>query len=183
MAGAKTRPRTAPVTWRPTADSFRNLAVMWSGLAVAATATAATVTDAAVLATLVGLALAGGLVTAVTVSRSRLTRALQAAGRPSIANWPPKPAERERSRRAGWANARKAAVVALVVGAVSGLVPVVGAGVAAAGWAGAVGSVVGWRTVRRYEGAEGVVVVTARPGRQERRRGPLELGRLERPAT
>ena len=175
--------RPAPTTWRPTADSFRNLLIFWAVLAVAALPGAIVVAGPGVMAALLTAAVVGGLAVTLTMSRARVTRALEGAGHPQLGNWPPRPRDRARARKAGWVNAGRAAVFAAVVGGLAGFVPLLGAGMAAAGWAGAIGTTVLWRTVRRYERDSGTYVVTARPERTERRRATLELGLVKQPAS
>jgi hypothetical protein len=175
--------RPAPITWRPTADSFRNLLIFWAVLGLAALPGAIVVAGPGVTAALLIAAALGGLAVTLTMSRARMTRALEGAGHPQLGNWPPRPRDRARARRAGWVNAGRAGAGAAVAGGLVGFVPLLGAGVVAAGWAGAIGTTVLWRTVRRYERTSGSFVVTARPERSDRRRTALELGLVRQPAS
>lgn len=177
------KPRPAPTTWRPTADSFRNLLIFWAVLGLAALPGALVVAGPGVTAALLIAAAAGGLAVTITMSRARIIRALKEAGHPKLSNWPPRPRERAVARKAGWLNAARAAVLAAVTGGLAGFVPMLGAGVSAAGWAGALGTTVLWRTVRRYERDSGTYVITARSDRSERRRANLELGLVKQPAS
>ena len=155
--------------------------ILWAALGVAAVPGAGTSTSSSVLAVILLVACVGGLAVAATVSRARVAAAIQAAGHPALTHWPPSPSARERDRRAGWSNAGKTALAAALVGIAGGFVPVLGPGLAAGGWAGAVGTALVWRMVRRYEEASGSFLVTARPDRADGQRVGLELGLVRRP--
>ena len=154
----------ADVIWRPTADSTRNLAWFWGALGASAGSVAilrAGESDRRTVATVLALAALGGALVAVVWNRRRVMRALDDASRPRVANLPRTPAQRAAASRAANANLVKVTVLAVVVGLAAGLVPVVGPGVAAAGVAGVLGSLVVWRTVRRFERDNAMVVLTA----------------------
>lgn len=165
--------RTAAVTWRPTAPSLRNLAGFWT--AVAVTGTTVSVARAApdgrrVIGAALLLALTVGALAALVWNRPRFTRALAGATSPKLANWPPTAKQAEAARVAARADLRKVIGVGSGLGALAGLVPVFGAGVAAAGMAGAAGTYLVARAVRAHEEREGVVVLTAGRQGKERRR-------------
>lgn len=173
----------APETWRPTADSFRNLALFWAVLGTAAAVvTAAQGSESAVAAIGGSVILCAAAMTAA-FGRKRVVAALAEPIHPALSNWPPDHDARRRSVQAGWLNAAKAAAIGAAVGAVGGTVPAIGFGLIGAGFGGAVGGAVLWRLVRRYESANDVTVLTASRRRDTRTRTPLILGVAARPTS
>ena len=165
-------------TWRPAADSMRNLAGFWLAVGGAATvgalATIAPTSRAAVAVVVAAAAFAGAIV-AVVVSRPRFEQAMEHPERADIGGWRPTPEATTALARAGLRNALMAFGFGIVVGTIGGVIPSIGIGVAAAGAAGAAGTAVAWRTVRRFEATHDAVVLSARAERGERRRPPLRL--------
>lgn len=159
---------------------MRNLTWFWGGLGVAATAASVAVEDAAGRRIVVALLLVGGLgglVVGATWSRPRFLRALRTPDHPRIRNWPRTPAQRATADRLALKDARRAVVIAAVVGAIGGLVPLLGPVLAATGAAGAAGTLVVVRAVQRYEQANDAIVLTGAVDRAVRdRRRALVVG-------
>jgi hypothetical protein len=151
------------VTWRPAAASFRNLVLV--GVAAGGASAAVMAASRPLLALVaVTLGLVAGLVVMVFISARRLAHAEQ----PALANWPGPERERRRLARAGLLKGINAAVVALILGATSGLVPAVGVAFAGAGTAAAVTAWFMRRAVVRYETEHTVTVFAARGAMQRR---------------
>jgi hypothetical protein len=142
----------------------------------------AAVGSAAVLATsrplLTVVAVALGLVAGFGITlfsgARRVGEGLATAEKPHLLNWPGTNEERRRLERAGRMRAGNAATVALILGAVSGLVPAVGVAFAGAGTAAAATAWSMRRAVRHFELERGVTVFAAQGAMQ--RRSPHRFG-------
>ena len=160
---------------------MRNLTWFWGGLGTAAAAMSLAVEDGAGRRIVLALLLVGGLgglLVGAMWSRPRFLRALRAPDHPRIRNWPRTQAQREQAHRLATKDARRAVVIAAVLGAIGGLVPLVGPAMAATGSAGAAGTLVVLRAVQRYERANEATVLTgAVDGKaRDRRRRALVVG-------
>jgi len=168
---------TAPLTWRPTADSFRYLAQFWAVLAVAAGGTVAARGGGPAVAVVAGSVVVVAALLTVGWGRRRVAAALEDPWQPALEGWPPTAAEWAGQLRAGRRKAAQAMALAATFGLLGGVVPVLGFGLAGADVGGAAGAVLLLRMVRRHEMEHGVLVLTAaRSADGAGRRGPLVLG-------
>ena len=153
-----------PTTWRPTAASTRNLAVVCLALTVSSTAVVLLTQPALLVAMILVLAAALGSAVNAFFSKRRVAEGLRQPEKPELLNWPGSADERRRLERAGRLRAANAATVALILGAIAGLVPAVGLACAGAGAAGATTAWLTWRLISRYEDDHRVTVFTAHGG-------------------
>lgn len=164
-SGARVGADDVPI-WRPSAQSYQNLAAFTAAIGASA-AVVLGVTDSAglVLAT-VAIAFVAGLLLTSTVSRQRVHIALEHAQVQSFGNWPGSVEDRQDLRQRGRHRLRRSAAMAVVLGAFAGFYPSVGVACVGAGTAGFIGSMAVVTWIHRYEAAHDMTVFSpARAGR------------------
>ena len=146
--------------WRPTGQSYQNLAAFAAALTASAAVVLA-VTDSPILVvTTLLIALLAGVLLAFAISRQRVRTALSGAVAKDFGNWPGTDEERRDLRRRGWHRCRRSVVMALVVGSAAGFSSMLAVVCLAAGSVGLVGAlaIVSWIT--RYERENDVTVMS-----------------------
>lgn len=152
--------------WRPSGQSYQNLAAFTAAIGASA-AIVLGITDSAslVLAT-VAIALAAGALLTSAVSRQRVRTALDQAEVQNFGNWPGSDEERRELRRRGWYRCKRSVAMAIVLGAFAGFYPSVGVACVGAGTAGFVGSIAVVNWIHRFEAEHEMTVFSpARSGR------------------
>jgi cyanate permease len=146
--------------WRPTVQSYRNLALFTSTLAVAAGLVLALTNSFLIVIAIAGLVLAAAVALSLLITRRRVEEALADALHPELGNWPGSSEERQQLRRAGRKRCLRSVAMAVVLGALGGFYPVVGETFVGIGVGGAIGSFMVMVLVQRYEAAHKVTVFT-----------------------
>lgn len=146
--------------WRPTRQSFRNLAVFCGGLFASSAAVLALTHSAVLVAVTAGLSLVASVLLTFVITRPRVVTALAEAERPDLGNWPGTAADRQALRRRGWVRGGRSLAMALVVGALGGFYPVFGVAFVGAGLGGAVASGVVMALVGHFEAEHDVTVIS-----------------------
>jgi hypothetical protein len=170
MATRRTQPPGAdnsdvPI-WRPSGQSYQNLAAFAAAIAVAAAVVLAITDSVGLVVTTLIVAVLAGLLLTSTISRQRVRSALAIAKSQDFGNWPGTEEERRELRQRGWHRCRRSVAMAVVLGAFAGFYPSVGVACVGAGTAGLVGAlaVVSW--IRHYENEHDVTVMSpAKSGR------------------
>jgi hypothetical protein len=147
-------------TWRPTVQSYQNLALFTSTLAVAAGLTLALTKSFLLVLAIAGLVLAASVALSLLITRRRVEEALADASHPELGNWPGSPDERQTLRRAGRRRCLRSIALAVVAGALGGFYPIVGEAFVGIGVGGAIGGSVIMVLVQRYEAEHKVTVFT-----------------------
>ncbi|HEV3188367.1 MAG TPA: hypothetical protein VGZ04_10030 [Acidimicrobiales bacterium] len=145
-------------TWRPTVQSYQNLALFTSTLAIAAGLTLALTKSFLIVVAIASLVLVASIALSLLVTRRRVESALAIAVRPELGNWPGTADDRQALRCAGRRRCRRSIALAVVAGALGGFYPIVGEAFVGIGVGGAIGSSVIMVLVQRFE-AEHVVTV------------------------
>jgi hypothetical protein len=147
-------------TWRPTVQSYRNLASFTATLAFAAGIVLALTQSFLVVVAIAGLVLAAAIALSLLITRRRVEEALADAVHPELGNWPGSSEDREKLRRAGRKKCLRSVAMAVVLGALGGFYPIIGEAFVGIGVGGAIGSYVIMVLVQRYEAAHEVTVFT-----------------------
>jgi MFS family permease len=147
-------------TWRPTVQSYRNLAFFTSTLAIAAGVVLALTHSFVIVIAIAGLVLAAAVALSLLITRRLVEGALADAFHPELGNWPGSVQDRENLRRAGRKRCLRSIAMAVVLGALGGFYPIIGEAFVGIGVGGAIGSSVIMALVQRYETEHKVTVFT-----------------------
>jgi len=152
-------PEVVP-TWRPTAQSYQNLATFTAGLAISAGLVLALTHSVFLVVATAVLVLVSAVILTLVVTPHRVQAALAVAERPALGNWPGSEEDRRQLRRRGWWRCGRSAAMAVVLGAFGGFYPIFGVALVGVGVAGSFASIVIVILVRRYERAHDVTVLS-----------------------
>jgi hypothetical protein len=158
-------------TWRPTVQSYQNLSLFTSALAVSAGLVLALTYSFVLVFSIAGLVLAAAATLSLLITRRRVQETLAEAEHPELGNWPGSAEDRRDLRRAGRRRCARSIAMAVVVGAFGGFYPIIGGAFVGIGIGGALDSTVIMVLVQRYEAAHNVTVLSlSKFGTASRRR-------------
>ncbi len=147
-------------TWRPTVQSYQNLSLFTSALAVSAGLVLALTYSFVLVFSIAGLVLAAAATLSLLITRRRVQKTLAEAEHPELGNWPGSAEDRRDLRRAGRRRCARSIAMAVVVGAFGGFYPIIGGAFVGIGIGGALDSTVIMVLVQRYEAAHNVTVLS-----------------------